>query len=142
LAHTPEEDLSKNTLSRIGSTFGRLVYLVSLRDPDSGSYRHDGLSTIHGEAKAVRAIKRAHDATFAHWLSLSLARKKMDLDEYFAGSESREPRSLKGLTLIISAPSLIPSGCGLADRTLFLAEVKLLFEILAISENGRGDGSR
>src|SRR6266404_4882280 len=37
------EDLNNRTLARIGLEFGRLIYLASTRDYNTGRYYHDGL---------------------------------------------------------------------------------------------------
>ena len=41
-------DLWRNTLSQIPTLFGRLVYLSSLRDSNSGAYEHYGLAKVFG----------------------------------------------------------------------------------------------
>ena len=75
-------DLCKHTLSHIPTLVGRLVYLATLRDVNSGAYRHHGLATAFGRDEAARALRESHDATFQGWLKLSLAEKNEDLREY------------------------------------------------------------
>ncbi len=50
-------DLWRNTLSQIPTVYGRLVYLASLRNPNTGHYGHHGLSLVFGEDEANRALK-------------------------------------------------------------------------------------
>jgi hypothetical protein len=43
------DDLARNTLSRIRTVFGRLVYLAALCGGKPGAYRHDGASPTSWE---------------------------------------------------------------------------------------------
>src|SRR6478672_862944 len=56
-------DLWKHTLSQIPSTYGRLAYLASLRDANSGVYRHHGLSAAFGREESVSAMRKSHQDT-------------------------------------------------------------------------------
>lgn len=44
----PAEDLWRRTLSGIPSIYGRLAFLASLRDVNTGRYEHHGLAMIFG----------------------------------------------------------------------------------------------
>jgi hypothetical protein len=80
-------DLWKNTLSRIPTVYGRLHYLASLRDPNSGAYRHHGLSAVFGREESGKALRESHENTFVEWLKLSLAEKHSDLLQYLTPLE-------------------------------------------------------
>jgi hypothetical protein len=126
----PAEDLWRNTLSQIETSFGRLVYLSSLRDPNTGAYEHFGLSQIFGEAESQRTLRASHGVVFAEWLELSLEAKKRDLDDYLS-SLGRDPRSVIATWLRISPHrNLMPLDVLLAERELFLSEVRMLLELL------------
>ena len=71
-------DLWKHTLSQIPSTYGRLVYLASLRDPNSGSYRHHGLSAAFGREESGSALRKSHEDIFLEWLKMPLAQKNAE----------------------------------------------------------------
>jgi hypothetical protein len=75
-------DLWKYTLSRIPTVCGRIIYLATLRDPNSGTYKHHGLITSFGRDEAVRALRESHHKEFQAWLNLPLAEKNEDLREY------------------------------------------------------------
>jgi len=75
-------DLCKNTLSRIPTLSGQLIYLATLRDLNSGTYRHHGLIALFGRDEAVKALKESHQVAFQAWLNLSLAEKSEDLKNY------------------------------------------------------------
>src|SRR5580658_3729115 len=80
-------DLWKHTLSRIPTLFGRLAYLAGLRDPNSGAYRHHGLSAVFGREESGKALRESHEQAFVEWLKLSLAEKHGDLVSHLARLE-------------------------------------------------------
>ena len=59
LEHNAMADLWKNTLSQIPTAYGRLSYLASLRDPNSGIYRHHGLAAMFGRDESSRALRQS-----------------------------------------------------------------------------------
>src|SRR5579864_8729114 len=75
-------DLWRNTLSQIPSVFGRLVYLSSLRNQNTGAYEHHGLALVFGPEESNRALKKSHSQAFAEWLSFDIEQQKADLDLY------------------------------------------------------------
>jgi hypothetical protein len=52
-------DLWRNTLSQIPTTFGRLIYLASLRDQNTGAYHHHGLEQLFGPEQAEQTLRLA-----------------------------------------------------------------------------------
>ncbi len=82
LDRTPGADLFRHTLARIPSHFGRLMYLSSLRDPNSGAYRHYGLQAAFGREQSSVALQTSHTRTFRDWLKLELSEKHADLLAY------------------------------------------------------------
>jgi hypothetical protein len=79
LERSATADLFKNTLARIPTVFGRLAYLASLRDANSGIYSHHGLAAIFGRDESRKALSQSHQAVFQEWLNLALREKKEDL---------------------------------------------------------------
>lgn len=75
--HSALEDLKNTTLSAVEGLLARLEYLSSLRGKD-GSYRHWGLSRIHGEIAAQRAVEDAHRATVTGILRTPIERLVRD----------------------------------------------------------------
>jgi len=73
------EDLRNTTLSAVQGLLGRLEYLSSLRSED-GSYRHWGLSRIHGDNAAQRAVEDAHRATVTGILRTPIERLLRDAE--------------------------------------------------------------
>lgn len=71
-------------LSQIQTSYGRLVYLAGLRNPDTGRYEHYGWG-LSGRSDTSRSLKRIHESIFKEWISSPLERKKKDIEHYIAG---------------------------------------------------------
>jgi hypothetical protein len=120
----------RRTLSQIPTVFGRLVYLASLRDPNTGRYEHFGLAQMFGEDEADRALRQSHLETFQQWLGFGLERQKQDLDQYLAGLH-RDPRAiLETWSRVEPYRNLIPAAAPQAERQLYLSDLQALLELL------------
>jgi hypothetical protein len=123
-------DLWRNTLSHIPTLFGRIAYLASLRNPNSGRYEHHGLTALFGEEEADRALRESHARAFAEWLNRPLAAQRSEVEQYLeeAGQDAG--------TLLIAWYRLrpyrgwVPDNAGEADRRLFIADLEMLLELL------------
>jgi hypothetical protein len=128
LERSATADLFKNTLARIPTVFGRLAYLASLRDSNSGIYHHHGLASIFGRDESRRALWQSHQIVFQEWLDLTLREKKEDLSTYFEGLEDPRPLVLDLWTSIRTYRSYIPASARESERELFDAEFDVLLE--------------
>jgi hypothetical protein len=75
--HVEGEALWSRDLAEIESSYGRLVYLAGLRNPDTGRYQ-----TVSQSLSASRTLKRIHEVIFREWVALPLERKKADIEIY------------------------------------------------------------
>lgn len=128
-------DLWRNTLSEIESVFGRLVYLSSLRDLNSGCYEHYGLAQVSGEEEADRAIRAAHRASFVEWLSYNLEQQKADLDLYLSTLDVDKRTVLEYWARLAPYRSLVPAEADEVERQLYLCDLEA---ILALMNNQYG----
>ena len=86
VGHDAQEMACIRDLSHIGTSYGQLVYLAGLRNPDSGRYEHFGSHRGFGDTLgASRTLKRIHEVIFKEWVSFPLERKKADIERYIAG---------------------------------------------------------
>ncbi len=129
------EDLWRLTLSQIPTVFGRLVYLSSLRNHNTGRYEHHGFAQTHGDEAADRAMRESHEQIFADWLLFDLAQQKRDLQAYLE-SLGEDPRRLVEVWLRL-APyrGYVPTAVRATDRALFQTD---LATILGIFKAGYG----
>jgi len=123
-------DLLKHTLSRIPTVFGRLAYLASLRDSNSGVYHHHGLTILFGREESVKALKESHQHAFFEWVGFPLGEKNEDLGHYLAGLE--EPREIVVEHWLRSRiyKTYIPTSARQMERELFSSDLEALLEII------------
>ena len=75
------EDFSSQTLAAISSDFGRLYYVSSLKDSDSGRYEHDGLMSLYPETAVQTGLSHCHEELFSRILETPLKDQERDLRE-------------------------------------------------------------
>ena len=75
------EDFSSQTLAAISSDFGRLYYISSLKDSDSGRYEHDGLMSLYPETAVQTGLSHCHEELFSRILETPLSDQERDLRE-------------------------------------------------------------
>lgn len=126
---SPASDLLRLTLSQIPSTFGRLVFLSTLRDPNTGVYTHYGFAQRVGQ-EAAAALEQSHRQCFSEWLAFSLEEQKADLDLYLSSIDSDKKTILE--TWIRTKPyqNLIPAAAMEVERALYNADLEALLGLL------------
>jgi hypothetical protein len=100
------EDFTSRTLAAIPSDFGKLCYVCSLRDHQTGRYLHEGLTFIYSEASVQEAVSQCHEELFTRILETPLEEQEADWRKCLA------PESEYGW---------IPPGGGRVDCTRSLA---------------------
>lgn len=123
-------DLWRNTISQIPTVFGRLVYLASLRNPNSGCYEHHGLALVFGEDEANKALKNSHAAVFAEWLSFNIEQQKADLDLYLSGLFEDKRVVIETWLRLAPYRNLLPASVRGLERRLYIADFTALLELL------------
>jgi len=123
-------DLWRHTLSQIPTTFGRLVFLSTLRDANTGAYAHYGFAHRVGEEAADAALRQSHRECFAEWLAFGLEDQKADLDLYLSGIDSDKKTIFE--TWIRTKPyqNLIPAAAIEVERKLYNADLETLLALL------------
>jgi hypothetical protein len=124
------EDLWRHTLSQIGTVFGRLEYLSSLRNPHTGRYEHFGLEQRFGAEKSDSTLRLSHEGVFADWVSFSLEAQKRELLTYLAGRDEPVDEVLESWLRVKPFATWVPASTRSAERTLFLADLDVLLELL------------
>lgn len=136
-------DLWKHTLSQIPTVYGRLAYLASLRDHNSGIYRHHGLAALFGREESNKALRESHEQIFLEWIGLSMREKRLDLGRHFATLE--EPAKVVVNYLLDSRAytSQAPASALEMEQELFCTDLEALLETLrnAMGETESDRGS-
>lgn len=79
-SRTVVEDFSSHTLAAISSDFGRLYYVSSLKDEDTGRYEHDGLANLYPDNAVQAALSHCHEELFSRILETPLRDQERDLN--------------------------------------------------------------
>ena len=73
------EDFTSRTLAVIPSDFGRLYYVSSLKDSETGRYQHDGLVDTYSADSVQEALIQCHEELFSRILETPLPEQERDL---------------------------------------------------------------
>lgn len=120
----------RNTVYQILSQFGRLVYLSSLYDREDQKYHHVDMEEFLGAEETDRVIREAHSQAFHQWLCYNLEEQKADLDLYLSDLGVEKRTTLAIWAGLAPYRDLIPPDVDEPERTLFLADLKALLELL------------
>src|SRR3984893_3989900 len=80
-------DLLHRTLSRIPCDLGRLIYLASTRDYNTGNYYYQGLASRFSPEVARKALEMAHRQAFYKVSGFSLDELASDLAPYLRATQ-------------------------------------------------------
>ena len=130
LDRSAASDLWRHTLSQIPTIFGRLVYLSSLRNANTGKYEHHGLALVFGEDEANRALRKSHAQAFEEWLSFNIEQQKADLDLYLSSLFEDKRTVLETWLRLAPYRNLVPSSIRRVERQLYLADLTAIIQLL------------
>ncbi|MBV8553011.1 MAG: hypothetical protein JOY54_17080 [Acidobacteriaceae bacterium] len=125
-------ELWMRDLAQIQTAYGRLVYLASLRNPDTGRYEHYALSSSSSNSVAVsHAIKRMHETIFKDWVSFPLERKKADLELYIASIDQVDRAELIDAWLRLTPyKNLVPGAIQGPERQKHVSDFEAILGLL------------
>ena len=123
-------DLWNRTLSQVHSSFGKIVYLASLRNENTGRYEHFGLAQIYSDAAADAVLRRSHDVVFREWLGYSLEEQKRDLENYLETMADDRGTVLNTWLTLSPYQRLLPASASEAERELYITDLELILELL------------
>jgi len=127
-------DISSETqlpeLSLIKSSYGRLVYLAGLRNPDNGRYEHYG-SEMALPSAVNKELGRLHEKIFREWVTFTLERKKADIELYIAGIQSVDPAELIDAWLRLTPYiNLVPATIQGPERQKHISDFEVILGLL------------
>jgi hypothetical protein len=133
--HRAEEisqDFWVRDLAQIDSSYGRLVYLASLRDPDTGRYEHHELAYGFSDRTAASGtLKRVHETIFTEWVSYPLERKKADIERYILGIDQVDRAELIDAWLRLTPyKNLVPGSIQGPERQKHISDFEAILGLL------------
>jgi len=123
------EDLTERTLAAISSEYGRLIYLASLRDLASGTYRHEGLEALYPAGSVQEALLQAHREVCSRILEMPLATQETDLLSCWKGFDVEAEGLIGNLKESEAYRTLMPFGLPDYMRTLFCSNIETLLSV-------------
>lgn len=118
-------DLFKNTLSKIPTVYGRLLYLATLRTPSTGAYIHHGMEQIFGKQESQRCMREAHELVFAEWLRLPLTDKRVEMVRFLQTTEGN-PLEVLAHWKTRTKVAFAPAAARPSELELFVGEIELI----------------
>lgn len=124
--------LWRRTLSQIPSWFGRMVWLASLRNPDTAHYEHHGLAVHFGAEESNKALRQSHLACCRDWLNMSMEDQMADLRVHLdSHADAGNPVRIIGNWRELGFwRTILPASIRGAERAMYLANVEALLTLL------------
>ena len=123
------DDLLNRSLSRISCELGRLIYLASTRDYNTGNYYHEGLASRFSQQVARKALEIAHRQAFYKVSAFALEDLVTDLETYLRASRENPADFLRIWQKLEPYRVAIPLDVNPAVVRLFLSNVRLALAI-------------
>lgn len=110
--------------------FQRLAFVGSLRDSYTGQYLHEGWAGIASAEEVHAVLDDIHRRVFGTVLRLPITDLSKELRHHFALLKQPEQRT--SLLWLETEPfrDLIPRGCSVALRQLFVSQVRIALEVV------------
>src|SRR6266581_6606696 len=110
-----------------------LVFFGSLRDAYSGHYLHEGWRQMASAEEIHSVLRETHQSLFNSVLGLSLIDLSKQLRMHFQALNRPERETSVWWIDVEPYRDLIPQGCSVVMRELFVSNVKIALEVLCHS---------
>lgn len=124
------DDLVNRSLSRIPCELGRLIYLASTREYNTGQYYHQGLEDRFGPDAAQKALEIAHRQAFYKVSACSLEDLVGDLERYLASTKEEPLDCLRAWQKLEPYRIAVPADVNVTVARLFTSNLRLALAIL------------
>jgi tagatose-1,6-bisphosphate aldolase non-catalytic subunit AgaZ/GatZ len=131
------DDLANRSLSRISCELGRLIYLASTREYNTGSYYHEGLADRFGLEAAQKALEIAHRQAFYKLSAYSLEDLVEELKRYLASTKENPLECLRAWHKMEPYRIAVPADVDATVARLFTSNLRLALAILRFRRNSR-----
>ena len=124
------DDLAHRSLSRIPCELGRLIYLASTREYNTGQYYHLGLADRFGPEAAQKALEIAHRQAFYKVSAYSLEDLVEELDKYLASTKENPLECLRAWQKLEPYRIAVPAEVNATVARLFTSNLRLALAVL------------
>ena len=124
------DDLVNRSLSRIPCELGRLIYLASTREYNTGHYYHQGLADRFGPEAAQKALEIAHRQAFYKVSAYSLENLAEELERYFESAKEEPLECLRAWQKLEPYRVAVPAEVNATVARLFTSNLRLALAIL------------
>jgi hypothetical protein len=127
-------DFEERTLAPLQGHFGRLVYLASLRDYNTGRYRHYGLESRYAVDVVDEGLRQCHIRVFEGLVALPLKEQTEELLDFFESLKEEKARLVEAWQRLRSYHVLPPEDCHPLARELFDKNIEIMLRILRVTD--------
>jgi hypothetical protein len=124
------ENLWARELSYIPTSYGRMVFLAGLRNPDTGRYEYYGCPHHTSLSSVSQGLKRIHEEIFREWVSYSLERKKADIELYVNGLEIDPALLVDAWIRLTPYKNLVPASIQGPERQKHISDIEAILGLL------------
>lgn len=118
------------TLAAIPTRVGRLVYLSSLRDFNTGHYYHAGWTAASSEELAEAALRQSHRNVFYQVVGMRVEELVTELEKFLSSATPDLPGAVSAWQESHAYQILPPLRSDPVDREIFYSSVKAALFVL------------
>jgi hypothetical protein len=124
------QNLWNRELSLIKTSYGRLVFLAGLRNPDTGRYEYYGCPDTTSSYIVSQAVKQLHEQVFQEWVTYSLERKKADIDAYIGSLDIDHVDLIDAWLRLTPYKNLVPASIQGPERQKHISDLEAILGLL------------
>ena len=127
---TAIDDLENRTIAGIAGDIGRLIYLASTRDYNTGHYYHAGLASSFTEEVASKALAACHQEAFRRLVFNSLENLVEQMEAFVSSARVPAIEIVEAWKKLEPYRVTIPMDSDPVAAGLFFANIKTALAIL------------
>ena len=120
-------------LSSLSGPLASLAFLSSMRDHYNGRYIHEGWANFGSPEQVHDMLQKTHVAVFESVMGLSVVDLARALRSHIAALGENEARAVALWQELEPYYEMIPEGCTVPARRLFISQMQLALEVLALA---------